>query len=71
MDNESKTWSNTRGYGKVNIYEFNKDNINMMTFDWNRIDNLKTPYYTNADTNMAWTNKDINSLKYSNYNQTK
>ena len=65
MDNEAKTWSNARGYGKINIYEFNKDRINLSICHWNKLDNLKKPFFTNVDTNLGWTNKEMNNHKYS------
>jgi hypothetical protein len=66
MDSQSKSWSNVRGYGKLNIYEFNENKINMTIYDTNKIDKLQAPYTTLVDANMAWSNKELECLKYSN-----
>ena len=64
MDNSEKTWSNVRGYAKLNIFDYNKNNLKLNTYCWNKIDRLPEPFITNSDTNMAWSNKDITNNKY-------
>lgn len=66
MDLENKSWSNMRGYAKINMYDYNvkTDKLDTKTYKFNRIDDLKSPYTTMADTKMAWSGKPIESDKY-------
>ena len=66
MDLDNKSWSNMRGYGKINIYDYDSktDKLDINTFKFNRIDDLKTPYTTSVNTTMAWSGKSIESDNY-------
>jgi len=64
MDEEKKTWSNMRGYGNIDLYDYdvNSEEMNISINKYNRIDNLKSPFTTNVKINSAWSGKSIESV---------
>lgn len=57
----SHSWSNTRGYGNINLDTHdNLNNIHSRSHPYNRIPPIIKPYDVDVDTNMAW---DLNQVK--------
>lgn len=49
-----ETWSNQRSYGNLVYGKMNEQNIQTMVRPYNRLEPLKSPYFTNVDTDLAW-----------------